>query len=428
MRRDAPRSLGRTELVGGPAAGHEHRAAARHRLQHRHREALAAVRVHQHVGTAVQGREPFVVEVVRQHAHVGTRSLAPAQLVADVHAAVERAGADVLDHEQHVVAALERLLEGGQQHVDALAVDGSADEQEHADLVRGKAARGAVGAVHVEVDAVRHHVDAVGRHAVADVHVTHEVARHPHLVHALQRLHPVARDRAELPRLDQHQAAEARIVEPRRPLVAHLDGGRSRRRRGARVAVVGRDVDGEAVAEPADDLRVDAREARDGVEVAAPAHGQRRRRLGVSGGTRRVAGLEVVDVVGERARRLDRRRHRVEQERAVDQTLHGRGQPGLAPALHQQAVDAVAHALRQAAHAARDHRETRGARLSDGQRCALPDGRRHDGDVDSPQHARQVGVCVAAGQLDAAGRVDVREPRAVGVADLAVQARSGRRR
>ena len=37
------------------------------------------------------------------------------------------------------------------------------------------------------------------------------------------------------------------------------------------------------------------------------------------------------------------------------------------------------------------------------------------------QHGRQVGVRVGAGQLDATGGVDVREARAVGVADLAVQ-------
>ena len=57
-RRDPPATRRRAELVGRPAAGHEHRQAAGHRLEHGHREALAAVRVHEHVAGAVQRREP----------------------------------------------------------------------------------------------------------------------------------------------------------------------------------------------------------------------------------------------------------------------------------------------------------------------------------------------------------------------------------
>ena len=176
-----------------------------------------------------------------------------AQLVADVHAAVERAGADVLDHEQHVVAAGEGLLERRQQHVDALAVDRAADEQEHADVVAGAAAApGRPGgrssrSTPFGTTCTR----SAGMPSPTYMSRTKSLGTHTSSTPG-QRLDPVARDRAELPRLDQHQPAEARVVE-----VAAATGGAPRRRRGAaravvaRGPVVGRDVDGEPVAEPA---------------------------------------------------------------------------------------------------------------------------------------------------------------------------------
>ena len=136
--------------------------------------------MHEHVAGAVQRRHLVVGEVgVEVHERAGLRQRAHR---AAIGAAVDAVGAEVLDHQLHVVAAGEGLLPGGEQDVDALAADRAADEEE-AQRGRGVELVGrALGREALEVDPVGHHVDAIGVQAGAQVHLAHVAAGHPDLV------------------------------------------------------------------------------------------------------------------------------------------------------------------------------------------------------------------------------------------------------
>ena len=95
----------------GPPAGDDRRQAAGHALQRRHAEPLAAVRQRGHVARPVERGDLVVAQVVlagRRSAAARARSACALHLAA-VGAGVDRAGAEVLDHQADVVAAGERL-------------------------------------------------------------------------------------------------------------------------------------------------------------------------------------------------------------------------------------------------------------------------------------------------------------------------------
>ncbi len=236
-RRDPPAGVLGAELVGRAAAGDHHRQAAGHRLEHRHREALAAVRVDEHVARAVQRRQALAVEVLGQVDDPRQRvAVLAEQRARGAHVLVEGRGADVLDHQGDVVAAREGPPVRLEQHVGALAGDRAADEQQPQAVTRARElGLRALGREDVEVHPVRHDVHPVGLDAGVEVHLPHELARHPELLDLpLQRLDPGARDGPELPGLDQRQPADAGVAEVGRPLVAHLDVGRARQRAAGR--------------------------------------------------------------------------------------------------------------------------------------------------------------------------------------------------
>ena len=83
---------------------------------------------------------------------------------AAIGAAVDAVGAEVLDHERHVVATGEAPAPRVEQHVGPLAPDQAADEQEARAAERPSSAvtRGAAGVKQLEVDAVGDHVHALG--------------------------------------------------------------------------------------------------------------------------------------------------------------------------------------------------------------------------------------------------------------------------
>ena len=74
------------------------------------------------------------------------------------------------------------------------------------------------------------------------------------------------------------------------------------------------------------------------------------RGAGPRGARAAVVLLQLVDVLGERPRRLDRLLHRLEQPRFARQAVDLARQVGRTQAVEQQAVHAVAHGLHQAAH------------------------------------------------------------------------------
>ena len=171
--RDAPAGVVGAELVGRPAGGDHDGEPARHRLEHRHREALAAIGVHEHVAGPVERCElvarQLVLDVVdaRQRARRGTR----AQLVGHRHAAVVARAAEVLDHQHDVVAAGEGQLVGRQQHVRRPCGRSCRRRRAGADAASGSSARPPLRAERLEVDAVRDHVHAVGLDARLEVHL-----------------------------------------------------------------------------------------------------------------------------------------------------------------------------------------------------------------------------------------------------------------
>src|SRR3954453_8704292 len=155
-------------------------------------------------------------------------------------------------------------------------------------------------------------------------------ARGPRLGAVLPaRARPRARDRAELPRLDQREAAGRRRTQVRRPLVADLDVGDVRQGRvGAHAAAFDAlDAQARLPVQAASDLLVDDREARVQRVVTNPAD---RTRVGgqrvLRGACARVVGLERVDVRREAGRRLDRRLKTLEQTGLERDAVDRRGE------------------------------------------------------------------------------------------------------
>jgi hypothetical protein len=174
-----------------------------------------------------------------------------------------------------------------------------------------------------------------------------------------------------------------------RPLVANLDVGRVgqrlvERRAGAIEALDALQARG--------DLVVDVREARVQAVVALPRDGRGR------GGERRarrapagVVGLELVDVLGERARSLDAGLQALEQARLAGEAIELAREVARVEAVEEQAVDLVAHGLAQAAQARGDERHAPGQALGRHQRRAVPPQRGHHGDVDAGEQLGQLG-------------------------------------
>ena len=121
---DAPAALGRHEIVGRAAVGHDHRPPARERLERRKAEPLAAVRLHQGVAGPVERRDLLERQVVLDQHELGR----PRDGLECLHglvgrlAAVEGARAERLQHQADVVCAREGPAVGLEQEVDALAI------------------------------------------------------------------------------------------------------------------------------------------------------------------------------------------------------------------------------------------------------------------------------------------------------------------
>ena len=169
------------------------------------------------------------------------------------------------------------------------------------------------------------------------------------------------------------------------------------------------------------DLVVDVREARVQSVVALPGDGgcggrQRRAR----GALPAVVGLELVDVLGERARRLDPVLKALEQAGLAGQAIELAREVAGVQAVEEQAVDAVAHGLAQAAEARGDERHAPGQALGRHQRRAVPPQRGHDRDVDAGQQLGQLGGPEGAAQLDHAARVGGAQLAGEALVDLAV--------
>ena len=416
LRADAPAGLRRAELVGRAAGGVDDGQAAGHRLEHRHGEALATVGMHEHVARAVERGHLRVGEI---GVEVDDRArLRGGMDGAAVGAAVDAVGAEVLDHQLHVVAAGEGLLPGGEQDVDAFAGDGATDEEEAHGGGAVQRVGLAVGSEALEVDAVGHDVDAVLHQAGVEVHAAHELAGHPELVDvALQRLEPVGGDRAELPGLDDGQAARARRAQVGRPLVADLDVGRVGQRAVNRRA---RPVQALDPVQARGDLVVDVRQARVQAVVALPGDGGRG---GVEGAARRalasVVGLELVDVGGERARRLDPGLQALQQARLGGQAIELAREVARVERVEEQAVDLVDDGLAEAAEAGTTRGRGRpGTRRPSAGRS--PTTWRACGDVDAGQQLRQRRGAERAAQLDHAAPVGGAQARGEALVDLAV--------
>ena len=134
-----------------------------------------------------------------------------------------------------------------------------------------------------------------------------------------------------------------------------------------------------------------------------------------------VVGLELVDVLGEGARRLDAGLQALEQARLAGEAIELAREVAGVEAVEEQAVDLVAHGLAEAAEARGDQRHAPGQALGRHQRRAVPPHRGHDGDVDAGEQLGQLGGAEGAAQLDhAAARRAARSWRGEALVDLAV--------
>ena len=133
-----------------------------------------------------------------------------------------------------------------------------------------------------------------------------------------------------------------------------------------------------------------------------------------------VVGLELVDVLGERARRLDAGLQALEQARLAGEAIELVREVAGVQAIEEQAVDLVAHGLAQAAQARGDERHAPGQALGRHQRRAVPPQRGHDGDVDAGQQLGQLGGAEGAAQLDHAAPVGGAQLAREALVDLAV--------
>ena len=155
--------------------------------------------------------------------------------------------------------------------------------------------------------------------------------------------------------------------------------------------------------------------------VALPGDGGRG---GVEGAARRalarVVGLELVDVGGERARRLDARLQALEQTRLDGQAIELAREVAGVERVEEQAVDLVDDGLAEAAEARDDERDPAGQALGGHQRRAVPPHGGHDGDVDAGQQLGQRRRAEGAAQLDHAAAVGGAQARGEALVDLAV--------
>ncbi len=155
--------------------------------------------------------------------------------------------------------------------------------------------------------------------------------------------------------------------------------------------------------------------------VALPGDGrgggrERRARRALAG----VVGLELVDVLGERARRLDAGLQALEQARLAGEAIELAGEVAGVETVEEQAVDLVAHGLAQAAEARGDERHAAGQALGRHQRRAVPPQGGHHGDVDTGEQLGQLGGAEGAAQLDHAARVGGAQLAGEALVDLAV--------
>ncbi len=120
-----------------------------------------------------------------------------------------------------------------------------------------------------------------------------------------------------------------------------------------------------------------------------------------------VVGLELVDVVGERARRLRSppAAARAGPARARGGRAGGRGRSA-SSAVEREPVDAVADRLGQAAEPRHDQRHARGEALGGGQRRAVPPHRRQRDRVDACEQPRDLARRERARELDHAAPVE----------------------
>src|SRR6185437_8684009 len=169
------------------------------------------------------------------------------------------------------------------------------------------------------------------------------------------------------------------------------------------------------------DLVVDVREARVQAMVALPREGGGRGRERSAGrAPARVVSLELVDVLGERARSLDAGLQALEQARLAREAVELAREVARVETVEEQAVDLVAHGLAQAAQARGDERHAPGQALGRHQRRAVPPQRGHYGDVDAGEQLGQLGGAEGAAQLDYAARVGGAQLAREALVDLAV--------
>jgi hypothetical protein len=221
----------------------------------------------------VQGCHPLVAQVVVDVDDPRHRAL-PLILAqpAKVGVGVDLSRARALDHEADVVPALERIQVGGDQQLRRLPLDQPAHEQEARALRGVQRIPLTVGSEQLGVDPVRHHRHPVRLDSAGHIHALHVLARHPHLIHVpADRIDPLGRDGAELPRLDHGQPRGGR-PEVVRPLVAHLDLGGMWQRRVEGIARAEHALKRDPVAgrQPAAYLAVDPGQTRLSQLVAVP--------------------------------------------------------------------------------------------------------------------------------------------------------------
>jgi hypothetical protein len=155
--------------------------------------------------------------------------------------------------------------------------------------------------------------------------------------------------------------------------------------------------------------------------VALPGDGRRGDvELGARGARAGVVGLELVDVLGEPARRLDVRLQALEQAGLPGQPIELAGEVVGVERVEEQAVDLVDDRLTQAAEAGNDERDAAGEALGGHQWRAVPPHRGHDGDVDAGQQLGKRGGAERAAQLDHAAPVCGEQARGEALGDLAV--------